>query len=607
MKELEEIGDLVAVAREDEARARLQELKTADIHDARVHRQAADLAEELGMGERLVVELNLGFRDAPDDLEFLRRLAQVHADAGRSERAVKCWRALLERDPDDVEGWEELGELLRSLGRVEETRDAWTRALQQTGERSFEGRLKALAGGPAEEPGPSPDLPEEGALVRFHSLFSGREGVYARQWVNPQGQTGYHPVREPFNVRVVRNHLLGNHTVGIYPIRLDNTVNFMAFDLDLSRSLVDRSGPGRPEWDRTMAHLEAYGWTLLRLAAERGLTGYLEDSGSKGRHVWFFFAEPLQAGFARRLGQALLREAGAPPVDVAVELFPKQSQLPPNGLGNLIKLPLGVHRLTGRKGMFLGPDGLPVADPLSWLMQVQRVSRDAVMRYLEVAAPRVEEEDPPWVDEAPGAPRPAPAVLPDYEAESDAPLQLVLARCVTLRTLVEKADRERTLSHDEANVLVYTLGHLETGPQAVNGVLRRCPTVDVRQHLKSRLRGHPMSCPKIRTRIGHITGNLPCHCEFEPNAGLYPNPLLHLTAGVPSTGGELDTLQFQSLLQDFLRARNALHEAERVHRIFLERMAAWFDQAGVDEFRTPLGVLRRTRGEDGRSQFKLDV
>ena len=70
---------------------------------------------------------------------------------------------------------------------------------------------------------------------KFIDLFSGREGAYARQWANEKNETGYTPVREHFSPKVAKNHLLGNYTVGIYQLRINGTVNWAAFDVDLNK------------------------------------------------------------------------------------------------------------------------------------------------------------------------------------------------------------------------------------------------------------------------------------------------------------------------------------------------------------------------------------
>lgn len=58
----------------------------------------------------------------------------------------------------------------------------------------------------------------------------------------------------------------------------------------------------------------------------------------------------------------------------------------------------------------------------------------------------------------------------------------------------------------------------------------RCLHADPALFLKSRLRGHPMSCPKIRARIPHLTSTVDCNCTFDLTTNLYPTPLLHLQA-----------------------------------------------------------------------------
>jgi hypothetical protein len=69
---------------------------------------------------------------------------------------------------------------------------------------------------------------------------------------------------------------------------------------------------------------------------------YLERS-RRGGHLWLFLAEPVAGREVRAFGQGLLaahRIEGA-------ELYPKQDQLA-DGPGSLIRMPFGVHRLTGR-------------------------------------------------------------------------------------------------------------------------------------------------------------------------------------------------------------------------------------------------------------------
>jgi hypothetical protein len=97
-----------------------------------------------------------------------------------------------------------------------------------------------------------------------------------------------------------------------------------------------------------------------------------------------------------------------------------------------------------------------------------------------------------------------------------------------LDAIVATAWAQRRLSHDEQVVLTHSVGHLADGPALVNAVLARCPEIPTRAWLGRRLRGHPVSCPKVRHRVPELTSRLPCHCLFETSPQSYPTPLAHL-------------------------------------------------------------------------------
>src|SRR5439155_17695291 len=81
----------------------------------------------------------------------------------------------------------------------------------------------------------------------FGSLFRGRDDVYALRWEGRSGKTGYSPagIREwdqapspgrgqkksfrhsklfPLSEEVIRDHLLGKQTIGVYPLLQDDTL-----------------------------------------------------------------------------------------------------------------------------------------------------------------------------------------------------------------------------------------------------------------------------------------------------------------------------------------------------------------------------------------------
>ncbi len=98
-----------------------------------------------------------------------------------------------------------------------------------------------------------------------------------------------------------------------------------------------------------------------------------ENSGYKGRHYWVFLEEPETADVLHLFGRLLLAsQAMQLPPGMHLEFFPKQARVRSKGLGNLIKLPLGIHRRTGYRSLLLDDQGQPVPDALAALRSGSR-------------------------------------------------------------------------------------------------------------------------------------------------------------------------------------------------------------------------------------------
>ncbi|HEX7734663.1 MAG TPA: hypothetical protein VF458_07365 [Ktedonobacteraceae bacterium] len=172
----------------------------------------------------------------------------------------------------------------------------------------------------------------------------GRRSDYAVQQRNGRYLRAFHPLTDT----ILHKHLAGQACVGTYVRDEQGYCSFAVFDAD-----------------------QAEGLTILKELqtdlANHGAPAYLERS-RRGGHLWLFFREPCPAALARAwlLPMAVKRK---------LELFPKQSF--GQGIGSLMRLPLGVHQRSGKRYPFLTPDLQPVARTLSeqlhWLAQVQRV------------------------------------------------------------------------------------------------------------------------------------------------------------------------------------------------------------------------------------------
>lgn len=160
-------------------------------------------------------------------------------------------------------------------------------------------------------------VPQLGSLM-------GRHDVYALQTTS-----GYVPVWEELTGQVLRDHLEGTHTVGTYTVIPPDITRVLVFDVD--------SG--------TDAETDVE--SILQAAGEVGLPArhaIVEFSGKKGYHVWFRFPSPQLAGEAQRVGRGIAALA-----EVKCEVFPKQPRVDTGQLGNLVKLPGGIHRGSGRR------------------------------------------------------------------------------------------------------------------------------------------------------------------------------------------------------------------------------------------------------------------
>jgi tetratricopeptide (TPR) repeat protein len=612
--------------------ARLRDTKT--VHDSALHLAWADLLEEMGLVDEVLLELNLAVRDNPGHRKTCARLAEIYLDQGQWRRATQVWAELAKTESAAPEVYREWGRVLEEAQEYEKADEVYRTGLERTGDPEF-GKLirnldflKGEPSAPAEVTDMVPLMLQPHHLAVFTSLFAGREGVYARQWISPTGEYGYTPVQEPLTPKVAENHILGNLTAGVYPVRMDNTVNFIAFDFDLAKFALRKSITNQKVWQTVMNKVHQAACRLLDLGAAQELSMYLEDSGFKGRHVWIFLETPVPAGVAKKCGELLAARLQPLPPEVIIEVFPKQGSVPRGGLGNLIKLPLGLHKRTGLRAQFITPDGQPIEDQLNFLLGLRQTPRRLIYGLIQ----RFQSQGDP---QAPTG-RVSPAELPDeisetsagglaehrasplpslqevYDLERDGPFQTLLMKCPVLKAVMDKVNQTSLLDKDETMVLIHTVGHLPHGPQAVNEIFQRCLNADPALFLKSRLRGNPMSCPKIRSRLPRITSAAACNCAFDMAVNLYPTPLIHShgtsgeVAGYP-LGLTVDSLQFQNLVQDYLKHRKQIREAQILLERYEARLIEFFEAAGVDTVQTPLGRLIYDKKEEGKVRFMLEI
>lgn len=196
----------------------------------------------------------------------------------------------------------------------------------------------------------------------------GNPDVYAVQ--NKDGS--WYPVREPLTGRVLRRHREEEITVGTYIVKPPDQARTLVLDIDAET---------QAEQDK---QLNKVGWVLAQLTKSApSLDWGVEESGRKGYHVWVVADDYMPAETLYRLGRGIREEAGYP----NMEVFPKQTEV--RDLGNLVKLPGGVHQVTGKPNDFI--TNIPSPVPISALEFLAEQYPEVGLRKRKGDAPDVVE------------------------------------------------------------------------------------------------------------------------------------------------------------------------------------------------------------------------
>jgi hypothetical protein len=237
-------------------------------------------------------------------------------------------------------------------------------------------------------------------LAGWERLLVNRPQPYAVQ----QDDGSYRWVQDACTPALLREHLAGRITLALSSLDAAGGARWACLDADALDSLG----------------------LLVQLHAALGDLGWsgVVEASRRGGHLWLFCAEVVPASLLRRallgvLNRVQQQGLRLPPLEV----YPDKE----TGLGHAVRLPLGVHRQSGRRYPLLDADGLPC----------RFASRPAAVRFL-LALPRVPLH---WLQaswELPGAAPPPAAPLQPHSTRS-AVIRWVDARVSPLDLLAELA------------------------------------------------------------------------------------------------------------------------------------------------------------------------
>jgi hypothetical protein len=219
-------------------------------------------------------------------------------------------------------------------------------------------------------PRPQPELLQVtvAQAAEYKAWFVNRR-AYTRQTDWPDEKSGkyfFYQARDrktksrlALDEQVIRKHLAGEQTIGLYAINPETQCSkWVAIDADYEGAYRD---------------LRTLRWEL----EQDGVNAIVEMS-RRGAHLWILCEEPLPARLCRIYIYNLALRLDVPikgafkQVD-GIEVFPRQDEIGAAQFGNAIRGPLGIHRANMHRYWFEdAPSNL--ADQLSYLRSVKRLT-----------------------------------------------------------------------------------------------------------------------------------------------------------------------------------------------------------------------------------------
>ncbi|MFH0727050.1 MAG: CRISPR-associated primase-polymerase type A1 [Pseudomonadota bacterium] len=445
------------------------------------------------------------------------RWAELAQMAEDPQTTIRILDSLNRENPSCTAAWQQHLELLSIVGPADAFAGLMARARPHLGELNLaawrssshryavpEEKDMAVAAGPFER-----HHHHTGAMLRFLDLFAGRPDCFARQWADRNTQKqGYVPERRSMGLSDLEDHLGGRKTHGIYLMHTDGNVKTAVIDADLNKDLRGKplTAGERAVVRREAVHLIS---RMKELSEKAGAVPLVEFSGGKGYHFWYFFKSPASALRVREALKGLARLIAPDLTVFTLEVFPKQDQPGGKGFGNLVKLPLGIHRATGKRSFFMDCKDRAVAAQLDFLASVQHADLQS-MTAAWTAGPVAEVVlHPRWKS----------------WAETYPELHNLRTVCAPLSQCMSLCLEGGTLSLREEKILYQTIGFIADGQKLLHYLLSHL--TDFNPHLVdfrlSRLRGTPLGCRKIHSLMAYA-GPM---CRFDRKAD-YAHPLLHL-------------------------------------------------------------------------------
>ena len=447
----------------------------------------------------------------------------------------------------------------------------------------------------------------------YMDLFVGREDTYARETCGAGNKRMSEQVPEPLTEEMIRQHLSGDVILGTYVQRPNGTSKYVVFDIDISKKILLQYDYGSSEFNAYKQNVAEYASKLCKILHRMGMTGYIEDSGFRGYHVWVFFTGWIPVRYINRFTECVQKELGDSGDGITMEVFPNSARIRAGKFGQKIRLPLGVHIRTGNRSYFIDVQFRPITDYKDYFSGVAKFSLNAVQKVLGTYLPETKEQEKYKVVDTD---------LEKFGTLSET-VRIVLEKCSLMRYLCQKAASTGYLSHFERMSILHVFGHMgDEGREFVHTVMAFTLNYqyDTTEKFILKIPEKPISCAKLREQYKLITAEYGCSCNFKRTKNCYPSPVLH---AIKNSGEEESGItvpisrtiskakeekvyeelnihkQTEKLAQRIIELKKQKRGLDRSIRKTEEELQKIFDNDGIDCLEIAMGLLvRRKKGEE---------
>ena len=530
------------------------------------------------------------------------------------EELARCYAQMLIRPSEET--CSDIMQIYTDLGAYGKASFFWEKKAEYVGKTQTESpdAAAALAAETVAGEGNRASDPEADFNIQdYMDLFVGRDDTYSMEMYGDGNKRMSEQVPEPLTEDVARRHAAGDIIVGTYVQRPNSTAKYVVFDIDISKKILLQHDYGSPEFAAYKQNAAEYTAKLCRVLRRMGMTGYAEDSGFRGYHVWVFFDSWIPVRYINQFTDCVQKELGECSDGITVELFPNNARVRAGKPGQKIRLPLGVHIRTGNRSYFVDEAFHPVTDYKDYFSGIARYSLTAVRKVLGM-----------YLSEAKG-PEEYKEVDTNLEKFGTLPesVRIVLEKCSLMRYLCQKAASTGYLSHFERMSVLHVFGHMgEEGREFVHTVMAFTLNYQYNTTEKfiQKIPEKPISCAKLREQYKLITAEYGCSCNFKHTKNCYPSPVLHAIRNSGEEETEITvpisrTLskekeekvyeelnihkQTEKLAQRIVELKKQKRGLDRSIRKTEGELQRIFDNAGIDCLEIAMGLLvRRKKGDE---------